>query len=326
MTDGSPDTDDHEQAASDVDGSNGGAASDVDGSNGGAASDVDGSDDHHASDRRVPWTVDADWLATHAVDGDVSVLDVRDAWEYDGIGHVPGAVNVPFDSFRSDGDADVGMLPGTDAWADVLREAGVDRDDVLVAYDDTHGVFAARFLVTALMYGHRNVALLDGDYASYNQSHATTTGASDVDASAYDATIPEDRPLVDADTVEHLLGVPDAPPDDASDDRDDADVVFVDTRDAGEFEEGHLAGAVNLDWKALVDDETRGLRPERERRDVLEAHGITPDRRVVLYCNTARRISHTYVVLRDLGYDAVDFFEGSLTEWRDRDNPLTSGA
>jgi len=28
-------------------------------------------------------------------------VDVRDAWEYDGIGHVPSAVNVPFDEFRS---------------------------------------------------------------------------------------------------------------------------------------------------------------------------------------------------------------------------------
>jgi thiosulfate/3-mercaptopyruvate sulfurtransferase len=321
MADDTPDTDDH-----------GLAGSDADGSSDGAVSDVDGSNDHHTGDRRVPWTVDADWLAAHAGDDDVSVVDVRDAWEYDGIGHVPGAVNVPFDSFRSDGDADVGMLPGADAWAQVVRDAGVDRDDVLVAYDDTHGVFAARFLVTARMYGHRDVALLDGDYASHNRTHPTTTDAPDVDASTYEATVPADRPLVDADTVERLLGVVDATPgdgsedgDDARDDRGDADVVFVDTRDDWEYEDGHLAGAVNLDWKALVDDETRGLLPERERRDVLEAHGITPDKRVVLYCNTARRISHTYVVLRDLGYDAVDFFEGSLTEWRERDGPLQTG-
>jgi thiosulfate/3-mercaptopyruvate sulfurtransferase len=256
----------------------------------------------------------------------VSVGDVRDAWEYDGIGHVPGAVNVPFDSFRSDGDADVGMLPGADEWARVMRDAGIDRDDVLVAYDDTHGVFAARFLVTALMYGHRDLALLDGDYASYNQAHATTTDAPDVAASAYEATIPENRPLVDADTVEGLLDMGGEDSTGPGEITDDADVVFVDTRDDWEYEEGHLAGAVNLDWKALVDDETRGLLPEVELREVLEAHGITPDKRVVLYCNTARRISHTYVVLRDLGYDSVDFFEGSLTEWRDRDNALQTGA
>ncbi|NHN43366.1 sulfurtransferase [Halorubellus sp. JP-L1] len=263
--------------------------------------------------RRVPWVVDADWLATHAADPDVSVVDVRDAWEYDGIGHVPEAVNVPFDSFRSDGDDDVGMLPGADRWAQVMRDAGVARDDVLVAYDDTHGVFAARFLVTALMYGHRDVALLDGDYAAYNRDHPTTTDAPDAAATDYEASVPDDRPLIDADAVAALL------------DGDRDSVVFVDTRDDGEYEDGHLPGAVNLDWKALVDDETRGLLPEPELHAILDAHGITSEKRVALYCNTARRISHTYVVLRDLGYDRVDFFEGSLTEWRDRDGALETG-
>jgi thiosulfate/3-mercaptopyruvate sulfurtransferase len=267
-------------------------------------------------------------------------VDVRDAWEYDGIGHVPGDVNVPFDSFRSDGDDDVGMLPGADAWAAVMCDAGIDPTDRLVAYDDTHGVFAARFLVTALMYGHRDVALLDGDYASYSREHPTSKDALEIEPTDYPTRIPPDRPLIDADTVAALLETqrgerdstsdaapPDAAPADGTDaapadSRHAGDVVFVDTRDDWEFAEGHLPGAVNLDWKELVDDETRGLLPDAELRSVLEEHGITPAKRVVLYCNTARRISHTYVVLKHLGYGHVDFFEGSLTEWNARDGEL----
>jgi len=42
--------------------------------------------------------------------------------------------------------------------------------------------------------------------------------------------------------------------------------------------------------------------------DLLTEHGITPDREIVLYCNTARRISHTYVVLKSLGYENVAFY------------------
>jgi len=269
-------------------------------------------DDAEPSTRTLPWVVDTDWLAAHAADDDVAIVDVRDAWEYDGIGHVPGAVNVPFDWFRNADDADVGMLPGAEQWSEVLSDAGVRPDDRIVAYDDTHGVFAARFAVTALMYGHRDVSLLDGDYAAYNREHPTTTDAPTVEPTAYHATIPENRPLIDADAVADLL-------DDHSN-RDD--VVFVDTRDDREYDDGHLPGAVNLDWKARVDDETRGLLPESELRDVLETHGITPEKRVVLYCNTARRISHTYVVLRHLGYDTIDFFEGSLTEWNERGGAL----
>jgi thiosulfate/3-mercaptopyruvate sulfurtransferase len=231
--------------------------------------EVDSTSGSGRGQRRVPWVVDADWLAAHAGDDDVAVVDVRDAWEYDGIGHVPGAVSVPFDSFRSDGDEDVGMLPGADAWAEVMRDAGVERDDVLVAYDDTHGVFAARFLVTALMYGHRDVALLDGDYAAYSRQHPTTNDAPEVERGSYEATVPDGRPLIGADAVAALL--------DGGIDHDHGDdVVFLDTRDDWEYDDGHLPGAVNLDWKALVDEETRGLLPDDELREVLAATASRP--------------------------------------------------
>jgi thiosulfate/3-mercaptopyruvate sulfurtransferase len=263
--------------------------------------------------------VSADWLADHL--DSVAVVDVRDAWEYDGIGHVPGAVNVPFDSFRSE-KGDVGMLPGADRWADLLGSVGVSAtdhreradgssnegsesdgvsaDDTIVAYDDHHGVFAARFLVTALLYGHRDLHLLDGDYSAWTREHPVSTDAPDREPTTYEVREPEHSPLISMAEVEAAI---------------DADAVLVDTRSPEEFADGHIPGAVNLDWVELVDDETRGLKPRDELESVLAEHGVTRDRRVVLYCNTARRISHTYVVLRWLGYENVEFYEGSLTEW-----------
>jgi thiosulfate/3-mercaptopyruvate sulfurtransferase len=263
--------------------------------------------------------VSADWLADRL--DSVAVVDVRDTWEYDGIGHVPGAINVPFDSFRSE-KGDEGMLPGADRWADLLGSVGVSAtdhreradgssnersesdgvsaDDTIVAYDDHHGVFAARFLVTALLYGHRDLHLLDGDYSAWTREHPVSTDAPDREPTTYEVREPEHSPLISMAEVEAAI---------------DADAVLVDTRSPEEFADGHIPGAVNLDWVELVDDETRGLKPRDELEAVLAEHGVTPDRRVVLYCNTARRISHTYVVLRWLGYENVEFYEGSLTEW-----------
>ncbi|WP_276299201.1 sulfurtransferase [Halorussus lipolyticus] len=243
--------------------------------------------------------VGADWLADRL--GEVAVVDVREAWEYDGIGHVPGAVSIPFETFRSGGDDDEGMLPGAQAWADLLGEAGISEDDTIVAYDDTHGVFAARFLVTAEAYGHRDLYLLDGDFSSWMREHETESEAPEVEPVPYEVRESEDSPFVTREEVESAM--------------DDPDAVLVDTRDDDEFAEGHIPGAVNLDWRELVDDETRGLKPRAELTEILERYGVTPDKRVVLYCNTARRISHTYVVLSSLGYDVLEFYEGSLTEW-----------
>jgi thiosulfate/3-mercaptopyruvate sulfurtransferase len=59
-------------------------------------------------------------------------------------------------------------------------------------------------------------------------------------------------------------------------------------------------------------------------RDILDDAGIVPEKRILLYCNTARRISHTYVVLRHLGYETLAFYEGSLTEWEAAGRPVES--
>jgi thiosulfate/3-mercaptopyruvate sulfurtransferase len=262
-------------------------------------------------DRTV--VVRADRLAERL--DDVAVVDVRDAWEYDGIGHLPGAVNVPFESFRASesGEAEAGMLPGEDVFADLAGNAGIATGDEVVAYDDTHGVFAARFLVTALLYGHpiERLSLLDGDYSAWSRAHEVDRGGVDPEPASYEATFDTTGPLIPLEAVRDAV--------------DDPETVLVDTREAWEYEEGHIPGAVRMDWRETVDDETRGLRPREGIIERLESLGITPDRRVVLYCNTARRISHTFLVLRQLGFDDVDFYEGSLTEWEQEGGTIETG-
>ncbi len=273
--------------------------------------------------------VSADWV-TDRLD-DVVLVDVRDGWEYDGIGHLPGAVSIPFDSFRAEehaaeaeegteegdgkgaeNDGGEGMLPGEDVFADLLSEAGISRNDDLVAYDDHHGVFAARFLVTAELYGHpfEKLHLLDGDFSAWQRERETNSDAVDRERTDYVIEPPEETPLVDADAVADAI--------------DDEETVIVDTREDWEYEEGHIPGAVRLDWRELVDDETRGLKPTDQIEDILAERGVTRDRRILLYCNTARRISHTYVVLRHLGYEDLAFYEGSLTEWEASGRPVES--
>ena len=265
---------------------------------------------------------------------EVRVVDVRDAWEFDAMGHLPGAVNVPFDAFRADAHAaegddgaagegedapgdTQGMLPGADVFADLMGEAGISREDHVVAYDDHHGVFAARLLVTAELYGHpfERLHLLDGDFSSWRLDHETSDESPAVEPTDYETREPESTPLVGIDEVASAVDAAAA----------DGGTVIVDTREDWEYEEGHLPGAVRLDWRELVDDETRGIKSRDELEAILDERGVTPDRRVVLYCNTARRISHTYVVLRHLGYENLAFYEGSLTEWEAAGRELATG-
>lgn len=257
------------------------------------------------------YLVDSSWLVDRLDDPSVRIVDVREPWEYDSIGHLPGAVSVPFDSYRDRESADPGTLPGADAFAELLGGAGISPEDTIVAYDDTHGVFAARFVLTALAYGHNDVRLLDGDFSAWRREYETTSTAPDPDPVEYETPgLVEEAPIVDTDTVEAAIEADDS--------------TLIDTREQWEYEEGHLPGAVRLDWMELVDEETRGVKSADEIETILTERGIDTDRSrpIILYCNTSRRLSHTFVVLCSIGFEDVTVYEGSLTEWEANDGTL----
>ena len=254
------------------------------------------------------------WVADRLDESSVRLVDVREAWEYDAMGHLPGAVSIPFERYRDDDSADPGTLPGGEAFAALLGDAGIDPEDTIVAYDDTHGVFAARFVLTALVYGHDDVRLLDGDFSAWRRAHEITDAAPNTEPTDYDPReIAADAPIVDREAVAAAI--------------DDGATTLLDTREDAEFQEGHLPGAIRLDWMELVDEESRGVKPADEIESILADRGIPTDRErpIILYCNTSRRLSHTFVVLRSLGFENVAVYEGSMTEWTDAGGPIETG-
>ncbi|HCA26256.1 MAG TPA: thiosulfate sulfurtransferase, partial [Betaproteobacteria bacterium] len=91
---------------------------------------------------------------------------------------------------------------------------------------------------------------------------------------------------------------------------------------------GHIPGAVNLDW-TFVMDPSRNLRlkPKAEIEQAFHALGVTPDKEIIVYCQTHHRSAYTYIVLKALGYPDVKGYHGSWSDWGNRaDTPLEGGA
>lgn len=241
--------------------------------------------------------VSCEWLSERTET--VQTIDVRPTWEYER-GHIPGAVSIPFSAFRDSGDAAKGLLPGANAFAALLEEAGINRDTPLVAYDDEYGVYASRFIVTAEIYGHPILHLLDGDYTAWSWSYPTVRSTPDSQLGSYRLNPPTSSPLITYAEVETARA---------------SGAVVVDTRRWAEYRTVHITGAVHLDWRDLVCEWTRRIKPRGEVRTILAEKDITPDRRIVLYCNTARKLSYVYLVLKSLGYPDVAFYEEGITDW-----------
>lgn len=77
-------------------------------------------------------------------------------------------------------------------------------------------------------------------------------------------------------------------------------IFVIDTRDAGQYAEDHIPGAVNIEWRQIL-----------ERRDE-----IPTDRQVLVYCNTGSLSSQAGLILRLAGYDNVRILQDGFTGWK----------
>ncbi len=92
------------------------------------------------------------------------------------------------------------------------------------------------------------------------------------------------------------------------------DVVFVDVRETGEFEQGHVPHAVHV---------PRGLL-EWYADPTLPVHKaeLRSGRKLVVYCASGGRSLLAAKTLRDMGIEDVVSLDGGFTAWKDAGLPV----
>ena len=224
--------------------------------------------------------------------------------------HVPGAVHLEYGRIVTARPPAMGLVPDDQQLGEALSSVGMRPDTHVVAYDDEGNGKACRLLWTLDLVGHANFSLLNGGlHAWLNEGHRTEAGVCQPPHGDYEVDHHADV-VADKDYIlAHM---------------DDPDVVILDTRSAAEFSGvdiraargGHIPGAVNLDWILAIDRERNlRLKSEVELREILKTLGITPDKEVITHCQTHHRSSHTYIMLKALGYPRIKGYPGSWSEW-----------
>jgi len=114
--------------------------------------------------------VGTEWLAAHLDDPHVRVLDA--SYKQPGItptaredyerGHIPGTVFFDIDDVAQSGTSLPHMIPSPERFSLKMAERGIGNDDRVVVYDTAGLSSAGRAWWMLRLYGHDNVALLDG--------------------------------------------------------------------------------------------------------------------------------------------------------------------
>ena len=246
------------------------------------------------------------------------IVQVTEQAVYDS-GHVAGAVLVEPRELVAGVPPAVGRLPDGERLAALFGRIGYSPERTVVVLDDEGGGWAGRLAWTLDVIGHEDWRYLDGGLHAWRGAGLPlVTGG--VEPSPANVSICIHRePIMETEEIMGRL--------------DDPELVIWDCRSAAEYRgermaaarNGHIPGAVNLDWLALMDGR-RNLCLVDGLAALLADHGIHREREVVAHCQTHHRSGLAYMVGRLLGFPRVRAYHGSWSEWGNRrDTPVATG-
>ena len=258
--------------------------------------------------------ISTDELAARVAANTVTVVDLRSDLNAYLADHLPGAVYLHYENLRLTGDGvPAGVLPQS-VYAELWSRLGIRRDRPVVIYASGDAQnFNATFLAW-LLAGFRQpeVYVLDGGYAKWAAEGKELTRLYPEIATVKYGNDPYLLDLVEGEHVQHMLG--------------QKGVVLVDVRPADQYagtagaqmRRGHIPGAVSHFWHddLVTTGATTVWKPVEALRATYAAQGITPDKYVIVYCNTGTEASHAYFTLKFLlGYPDVSVYVPSFTQW-----------
>ena len=262
--------------------------------------------------------VNTDWVAQHATDAGVRVVEVDvDTGSYDQ-GHVPGSAGWNWTTELC--DTLVRDIVPAKKLEELLGKSGIDNKTTIVLYGDNNNWFAAWAFWQLKVYGHDDVRIMDGgrkkwlaegrDLTTDKASFTATTykaGAPDLSLRAF---LPEVQQAV-AGKKAALVDV--RSPQEFSGER----THMAEYPQEGVLRGGHIPGAKNVPWARAANPEDGTFKDAAGLRAIYENEiGLKPEDDVIAYCRIGERSSHTWFVLTYLlGYKRVRNYDGSWTEW-----------
>jgi thiosulfate/3-mercaptopyruvate sulfurtransferase len=251
--------------------------------------------------------LDPDELEDYVADGAL-VIDSRSPEDY-AAGHYPGAVNTHGGKAWKD-DNGILITDVVDAQQKV-RDLGVDNDRAVVIYGNERSKRASRLFWTLEYFGHGQVYLVPESYEVLKTEleFDEETTAPSIEKGDF---ILAYRESVKATAEEVQKAI------------DDGNAVLIDTRRVDEYtgddmrdnpRGGTIPGSTWYYWENIF-DENNNLRGQSDLQTELEDLGLLAEDAVIVpYCETGTRSTYVYAVLRWLGRNDAQNYDGSWVEW-----------
>lgn len=280
-------------------------------------------------DRKIPPVVSTNWLAENLNLPNLVIIDIRSREEYLR-GHVPNAVNVPFEVPESAWTVMKGSLmlelPPKESLFKTIGSIGIKKDSLIVVVGKIGSCAcpsgtcpfpladAGRVATTLLYAGLKNVAILNGAHETW-ADEGRPLSIDDVKPAptAYEG-VTNDAMLVSKEYVLNKVNSKD--PKTVIIDTRDPDVYFGVTVEPFSPVPGHISGAKNLPAPWLWVENRKYRDVEAIRAMVTALVGGDKSREIIVYCGVGGYTFAWGFVLKEmLGYANVKLYDGSYEEW-----------
>jgi thiosulfate/3-mercaptopyruvate sulfurtransferase len=235
------------------------------------------------------------------------VIDVQAADVY-AKQHIQGAINIPHKSLYKPGAIE-GQFLSTDELAAIFGKKGVSNTSKIVLYDDGSQKYNSRVWWVLKYMGATDVTLLHKEAGQMEAARIPMTATPvTLKSTTFIPTINADM-NIDMASVKALSGNPVA--------------LLLDVREPDEYNgidkdkksQGHLPGAVFMHFKE-VQTANGAFKTKDEIIATAAKFGATPEKEIVVYCQTGIKAAVTYIALKEIaGFPNVKLYAGAYAEW-----------
>jgi thiosulfate/3-mercaptopyruvate sulfurtransferase len=224
--------------------------------------------------------------------------------------HIPGAAFFDVDAVADQKSGLPHMLPNPEEFAGAVGGLGIGNESNVIVYDQ-RGIFsAARVWWMFRVFGHDNVAVLDGGLPKWlAEGHPVTDAASNKAPQKFDAVFRPEMVRAIGDMRDNLVS---------------GDALVLDARAAGRFDgsvpepragmrSGHIPGAKSLPFGTL--QENGAMLPPARLREIFAAAGVDGSRPVITSCGSGVTAAVLTLGMVLAGLPEGALYDGSWSEW-----------
>jgi thiosulfate/3-mercaptopyruvate sulfurtransferase len=263
------------------------------------------------------------WLAQHAKDADLVILQVGNNADFEA-GHIAGSRSVALQSLSAPQEVTglVLELPQPEALRTALQDLGISDKSrvIIVPTRDLQSATRVLFTLDAAGLGER-ASVLDGGINAWKRSGQPTTTDAAPTTKGTLSPLRMKKEVVDANFVKDHAKAKGYSVVDA---RATTFYSGAQAGGGGNQPKGHVAGAKSVPFSDLTNPDLT-LKSEAELKKVFASAGVGPDDEVIAYCHVGQQATAVILAARSIGLK-TQLYDGSYEDWAKKGLPVDGPA